>query len=192
MNRENIKDVTTDITDIQEGNRIQGRAYDLDNHYNAGHESFGLINLDGMFGDLMKGIGSAAKVADDVWKAADPKSHEEMGGQIMGGISAGAEGLGGMNDEFGFDSMMGTEYAAADDWGYGDEDYGYGDEDYGYGDYGDYGDYGYEDDFGDFDFINLNSKPTRAIVATPAQALKLINLNSQLEHPYQIKGVKLI
>merc|ERR1711990_1313447 len=36
------KDVTTDITDIQNGNRIQGRAYDLANHYNGGHESFGL------------------------------------------------------------------------------------------------------------------------------------------------------
>lgn len=45
LNRENIKDVTTDIYNTQYGNRIQGRAYDLDNHYNAGYESFGLQNL---------------------------------------------------------------------------------------------------------------------------------------------------
>ena len=45
LNKENIKDVTTDIYNTQYGNRIQGRAYDLDNHYNGGHESFGLQNL---------------------------------------------------------------------------------------------------------------------------------------------------
>ena len=54
LNKNNIKDVTTDITNIQNGNLIQGRKYDFDNHYNGGHESFGLQNLGSHFGGLIK------------------------------------------------------------------------------------------------------------------------------------------
>ena len=56
LNKSNIKEVTTDITDIQNGNRIKGRDYKLDNHYNAGHESFGLqlqnLGVDDFMGDM--------------------------------------------------------------------------------------------------------------------------------------------
>ena len=36
-----------------------------------------------------------------------------MGGNIMGGIETGAGGLGGMNQQFGFDTMAGADTSAA-------------------------------------------------------------------------------
>ena len=41
----NNKDVTTDIYDVQNGNRILGRDFDINAHANMGSESFGLMNL---------------------------------------------------------------------------------------------------------------------------------------------------
>jgi len=171
LNKENIKDVTTDITNIHNGNRIQGRLFDLDNHYNAGYESFGLQNL-GMFDSALKGIGSAAKVGGDVWKVSDPKSFEEKGGRIMGGIETGAGGVGDMNKEFGFDkwSPFGLQNLGAC---FRDEN----------------GKLLYCKEYG---LMNLKQKPTTAIVATQEEAMALINLNRQLEQPYEIKGAYLI
>ena len=88
LNKSNIKEVTTDITDIQNGNRIKGRDYKLDNHYNAGHESFGLQlqNL-GFLGDLTGAVGGAADLTGAVWGAVDKKDYEKHGKGIVGGIS---------------------------------------------------------------------------------------------------------
>ena len=66
LNRENIKDVKTDIYNTQRGNRIQGRSYNMNNHYNGGHESFGLQNL-GMFKDLTGAISGAADLGGAIW-----------------------------------------------------------------------------------------------------------------------------
>ena len=42
----------------------------------------------------------------------------------------------------------------------------------------------------EFGFQNLEA--STAIVATPEQALELLNLNSQLDQPYEVKGAFLI
>ena len=69
----------------------------------------------------------------------------------MGGIGAGAQVAGGLDDKFHLGKKTGM-----DDW----------------------------------DFMNLDA--THAIIATPEQAQALIQLNSQLENPYEIKGAFLI
>ena len=38
----------------------------------------------------------------------------------------------------------------------------------------------------------MNLDETTAIVATPAEALTLLNMNNQLENPYEVKGAFLI
>ena len=43
----------------------------------------------------------------------------------------------------------------------------------------------------ELDLMNLN-QPTTAIVASPEEAMMLLNLNSQLDQPYEIKGAYLI
>ena len=51
----------------------------------------------------------------------------------------------------------------------------------------------------EFDLMNLDelnlmnlNQPTTAIVASPEEAMMLLNLNSQLDQPYEIKGAYLI
>ena len=152
LNRKNIKDVQTDIYDTQIGNRVQGRAYDLNHHYNGGTENFGLQlqNL-GLFKDLTGAIGAGAQLGGQIWQAADPNSFNKEGKAIMGGVGAGAKIAGGLDDKFHLGKKTGM-----DDW----------------------------------NFMNLEA--THAIIATPEQAQALINLNSQLENPYEIKGAFLI
>ena len=41
-------------------------------------------------------------------------------------------------------------------------------------------------------YQNLDMQPTTAIVASPEEAMMLLNLNSQLDQPYEIKGAYLI
>ena len=155
LNRKNIKDVHTDIYDTQIGNRVKGRAYDLNHHYNGGTENFGLQlqNL-GLFGSLAGAIGEGAKLGGSIWEAADKKSYDKMGGKIMGGVGAGADAFGDIDKKHHLGKKM----------------------------------FGKKDD--DWDFMNLEA--THAIIATPEQAEALINLNSQLENPYEIKGAFLI
>ena len=78
---------------------------------------------------------------------ADKDSYDEMGGAIMGGISAGAGGLNDMDKEFGF-----SEATGMDDFG---DPFGFGGAPAGGDDFDDYtfGSDGFDDDF---DFINLN------------------------------------
>ena len=90
----------------------------------------------------------------------------------MGGIETGAGGVGDMNKEFGFDkwSPFGLQNLGAC---FRDEN----------------GKLLYCKEYG---LMNLKQKPTTAIVATQEEAMALINLNRQLEQPYEIKGAYLI
>ena len=45
LDQTNVKDRTDNIYDVQNGNKILGRDYDINNHQNSGYESFGLMNL---------------------------------------------------------------------------------------------------------------------------------------------------
>ena len=71
----------------------------------------------------------------------------------MGGIAAGSEFTGKLDDKF----HLG-KHSGVDSW----------------------------------DLMNLNQQPSTAIIASPEQAMELLNLNSQLDKPYEIKGAYLI
>ena len=116
INRTNVKDVTTDITDIQNGNRIQGRAYDFSNHFNAGHESFGLQNL-GFLGDLSGAVGAGAQLTGAVWQAVDADDYKKNGAGVINGINAGTGAVTGIDDQFGFSQMTGMD-DMANSWGW--------------------------------------------------------------------------
>ena len=82
LNRSNIKDVTTDIYNTQYGNRVQGRAYNLQNHYNGGYESFGLQNL-ATLDQILGAVDKGSQLGGAIWQAADPKSFDKNGANVM-------------------------------------------------------------------------------------------------------------
>ena len=106
-----------------------------------------------MFKDLTEAIGAGAQLGGQIWQAADPKSFNKEGKAIMGGIAAGSDFTGKLDDKFHIGKHTGI-----DNW----------------------------------DFMNLDQQPTTAIIASPEQAIQLLNLNSQLDQPYEIKGAYLI
>ena len=119
-NINNIKDVTTDIYDTQHGNRIQGRKYSFNNHYNGGHEDFGLQNLGGFdISGIAKAIGGGAKAGGEIWKAVDPNSYNKQGKGIMGGIAGGAGAVGDISKDLGFVNLD-QEYELQSLFGFSD------------------------------------------------------------------------
>ena len=147
------------------GDKAYGGAVASNGDSNYGTATYKLVNLDdasldlqnlGLFGSLTSAISEGSKLGGEIWKAADKKSYDQMGGKIMGGVGAGADAFGDMDKKHHLGKKM----------------------------------FGKKDD--DWDFINLNQQPTTAIVASPEQAMELLNLNSQLDQPYEIKGAYLI
>ena len=58
-----------------------------------------LQNL-GMFKDLTGALGAGAQLGGQIWQAADPNSFNKQGKAIMGGIAAGSEFTGKLDDKF--------------------------------------------------------------------------------------------